>query len=945
MKRSRLFFGSIFALMAILPAMIPAPAAAAGPIGLPDAIAADVASGALDRDDALLYGFRYVFAKDRLPAAYKSAPGRPLKCVTPMIAEFLRREADLSPKLALEIRSYIEREPAPDATASTFISPGGKFRFTYLTTGTNAVPSTDTDPANGVPDFVDRCASYLDYSWDLEVDQYGFEAPPIGSGYYEISFESMDSYGYTTVVNGSQTRIVLHNNFQDFPANDDPEGNDRGAAKVTCAHEFKHATQIVGSGWSEGGWVEVDATWMEDIAYDQVNDYYNYLGSGSPISAPTASLDSGSTGTGSYDDCVWQHWMSETWGVDFIREYWSRRIGHTTEAVLDSYDYVLQNHGSSIADGYAVFAAWNHATGGRAVPGVGYGEAADYPQGPATYSAASYPAEFTGSTAHLAANLVVCSGLSGEVGSFSVAFDGQDDAVMSVAAVITRLDGTGVIETIPLDADNDAEALLSVPLEEIATVGLAVTNSAKSGLDALWTVTVDEAPYVPQPVLTLDVESMTQTLAPDGTAGQELTIGNAGEAGSVLDYRILPMEPMPAGKGYAPASVSGSTISAVDARYLPGGETTLTLKLINDSPDDEWLTDATLAVPAGVSITAASDFTGGTYGSLVWNGETGDGVTATWHGDTGDPNYYGVIVMGQQALGALTISVPAGTSGPLTLSYTITGDQYGASPHSVGGTFTLQPRDPEIELTAPAADEYLAVGQAAQLTWTASQLATVDLDLSRDGGATWESIAAGEPNDGSYDWTVTAPASGTCRIRVSSTDDSVSDIGPGSFAVYAPVPWLTAAPAEGQVAEGGSQAVAVDFDAAGLATGDYPATLLVLPDGMAARSVGVVLTVADTGTDVPGRPDFALRGAAPNPFNPLTVISYSLDAAGPMRLDVLDARGRLVRILESGVREAGTHDVRWDGRDGSGRRVASGVYLVRLRSGGNDATGKMTLAR
>ncbi len=72
----------------------------------------------------------------------------------------------------------------------------------------------------------------------------------------------------------------------------------------------------------------------------------------------------------------------------------------------------------------------------------------------------------------------------------------------------------------------------------------------------------------------------------------------------------------------------------------------------------------------------------------------------------------------------------------------------------------------------------------------------------------------------------------------------------------------------------------------------------------------------------------------PNPFNPHTSIPFTLAAAGAVRLQVYDLRGRLVRTLWDGPLAAGAHRLDWDGRNAAGRPVASGVYLYRLEAGG-----------
>ncbi|MHB8080062.1 MAG: LVIVD repeat-containing protein [Candidatus Krumholzibacteriia bacterium] len=105
-----------------------------------------------------------------------------------------------------------------------------------------------------------------------------------------------------------------------------------------------------------------------------------------------------------------------------------------------------------------------------------------------------------------------------------------------------------------------------------------------------------------------------------------------------------------------------------------------------------------------------------------------------------------------------------------------------------------------------------------------------------------------------------------------------------------------------------------------------------------------VTGVADPRTEAtPSR--FALHGATPNPFNPRTTIRYDVPAAGgDVRLELYDARGRLVRTLVAGRQAAGRQATVWDGRDDAGRRVPSGVYFARLRATGCDAVVKLTLA-
>ena len=68
----------------------------------------------------------------------------------------------------------------------------------------------------------------------------------------------------------------------------------------------------------------------------------------------------------------------------------------------------------------------------------------------------------------------------------------------------------------------------------------------------------------------------------------------------------------------------------------------------------------------------------------------------------------------------------------------------------------------------------------------------------------------------------------------------------------------------------------------------------------------------------------------PNPFNPLTKVSFNLPEAGKVTLGVYDVQGRLVNTLADGEAPAGRQSVIWDGTDSHGRQVSSGIYFARL---------------
>ena len=93
------------------------------------------------------------------------------------------------------------------------------------------------------------------------------------------------------------------------------------------------------------------------------------------------------------------------------------------------------------------------------------------------------------------------------------------------------------------------------------------------------------------------------------------------------------------------------------------------------------------------------------------------------------------------------------------------------------------------------------------------------------------------------------------------------------------------------------------------------------------------------------RRSFALLGAVPNPFNPTTLVRFTLPAIQHAALGLYDVRGRLVRTLVDGVQTAGLNEMRWDGRDARGRAVSSGTYFARLQAADQVLVKSLTLVR
>jgi hypothetical protein len=87
----------------------------------------------------------------------------------------------------------------------------------------------------------------------------------------------------------------------------------------------------------------------------------------------------------------------------------------------------------------------------------------------------------------------------------------------------------------------------------------------------------------------------------------------------------------------------------------------------------------------------------------------------------------------------------------------------------------------------------------------------------------------------------------------------------------------------------------------------------------------------------------ALAPPSPNPSRAGTLVRFALPSAGRARVSVLDAQGRVVRLLLAGDLAAGAQVIAWDRQGTSGARVSAGLYFVRLETQGHTLTRRLVL--
>ena len=302
--------------------------------------------------------------------------GKFVKCLTPVVSSVKFYEPYLSRNAKAALSFLFSRPQLP----KSYLSPSGLFRVHYTTEGSDAVPTEDKDE-DGIPDFVQEVASTFDSVYVLEVEILGYPEPIKDGGeggddawdVYLHDMGHLNTYGFTNperrVGNSSTSYIEMDNDFQD------PVFHTKGldAVHVTAAHEFFHMihyTYYGRSGWE--WWMEISSTWMEDVAYDDVNDYYNYL----PFffNHPEVPLNR-YDGAHEYGASVFAHFLEERFGRDIIRRMWEQ-IGRTQRVDLEIWEGVLPGGWREVM---GEFALWNYFTGSRARPGF-YEEGENYPE-------------------------------------------------------------------------------------------------------------------------------------------------------------------------------------------------------------------------------------------------------------------------------------------------------------------------------------------------------------------------------------------------------------------------------------------------------------------------------------------------------------------------------------------------------------------------------------
>ena len=444
--------------------------------------------GEIGVDEAVLKQFELLYE----PADPKQIH----KCATPAFMFYRQHEGELSPSTKEKVRALkgaLAEARTGRQDEQSYTSPGGKFEIFYSTSGSDSVSVVDKNE-NGVPDYVEWLAEAADSSYRHEVLRIGFKDPiPEGAKYKFYIENTGGSYGYTETVSRSagepETVIYIENDFEGFPPNTHPEGDQKGALFATVAHEFKHAIQFSQNRWrSPSGafnWSEMDATLMEEVVYDDVNDYYHYIKNG--LDSPDPYFESifyrPHRGTpGAYWHVSWMIFYSEYFGNKIWSDAWQMIEEQNSLSLDEALVELLPEYGDTFEDSFIRNHLWHFASGSRAGDSnYGFEEKRDYPYANMEDEFSSVPLDTIAinDIEPLAARYFEITPSSFDEGSIDVAVD-FDSSQVGIGLLFYLKDG-GMEEVI---STGKQKSQVYVPSsfywEDVEKVGVVVGNFSNS---------------------------------------------------------------------------------------------------------------------------------------------------------------------------------------------------------------------------------------------------------------------------------------------------------------------------------------------------------------------------------------------------------------------------------------------------------------------------------
>lgn len=258
-------------------------------------------------------------------AVLEQTPQQAERCGTPLYRSLRKDWSLLEPATQKTLAKYLAL-PVLSGIESTIISPSGRFKIHYTTTGSDAATSS----------WAQTTAQVFDEVYAKEVTN---PENPLNMGYkpaltrnsapYDVYLQDLASireYGHTNdtgfITPGSVSATSYTAVDRSFTSSIYAQYTGITGLKVTAAHEYHHGIQFGYNYYFDMWYGEATSSWMEDEVYDGINQLYSYLSAA--FSNPTLSLDTAvSTSTGGgYARWLFNRYLAEKHDVPVVRRMW-----------------------------------------------------------------------------------------------------------------------------------------------------------------------------------------------------------------------------------------------------------------------------------------------------------------------------------------------------------------------------------------------------------------------------------------------------------------------------------------------------------------------------------------------------------------------------------------------------------------------------------------------
>lgn len=218
---------------------------------------------------------------------------------------------------------------------------------------------------NGIADIVEVLADAAEYSWSVIIDDLNYDAPQTEYPRILLVLDDTDEFlyygavGVTSLLSSGDPFIAISPWLSlDY-------------LRITMAHELFHTVQFsydsgfVGA-YQGVNWAESTATWIEDVVYDEVNDYFNYFDD--YFDYVDYSIFASTIPNGSlfqYALNIWPKFLSEFYDDnDIVREIWENYVGSNEPysndlKIYHAVEKTIESRGDELGPVFQEFTLWN----------------------------------------------------------------------------------------------------------------------------------------------------------------------------------------------------------------------------------------------------------------------------------------------------------------------------------------------------------------------------------------------------------------------------------------------------------------------------------------------------------------------------------------------------------------------------------------------------------